>query len=1372
MMSRSKNLFLFFLFVFHFTLSSAQNQPIPLKFNYLTVDEGLSHTDANDIAQDNKGFIWIATYFGISRYDGYAIKKFYNTNEPVHNAFKNRVRSICSDENGRLWLGTEDGLQCFDPKAERYLDFKHLAKYVAPPITKLVKPQGDKLYALTGNILRVYKISGDSILEDRLSMPRGTFFSDFFFYKSVLYLTGNNGLWALDQDNIFKKIAVAGIPTALSHIFIDSQGNFLLSDNNNVFLALKEQNLKLHKSFAGNGSIRDIRQGGQMDYWVNTGAALLRLDKDLNFIQKVDNESSLNGLNSRSLEKIFIDRSQCLWVCSFGGGINYCDLNQKLFYTIRRTRGEANSLSGNHIRSILEDGNKLYIGTTANGLNLYNFATKRYTYYNTANSAVKLKSDMVICLTFDREHNLWVGGGAGIDILKPGGRALWKPKGYEKFPKYVIETLSMDCYGNIWFGNHANSFGVIWKDDKGVYQVKYYDEGYFILTDESKPQMFISSTNGLKRVLFDERGNIIHTFRYRASSGTNSLTSDYIYPVCKQADGIYWIGTIGGGLNRLTVNLKTNAYTIKRYGTKNGIFNDIESMEIDHAGNIWMGENGLLRFDPKTEKLIRYDKNDGMQGNSFKNNASFKGADGRLYFGGINGLNYFYPNQIRLSKIEAMPVLTDILINNQKPGLIASDSLKNSIKEAISYAHDLELSHLQNNFIISFSSMDYANPLKCKYRYKLIGFDKEWRYTDGHNPTAAYSNLNYSNYKFALEATNIDGIWGKSKAELNITVIPPWWKSDLAKALYSILAISGLAGIYVYQSRWHLLKREIELRAVNEQKREEMHQQRTELYQQQLQFFTNISHEFRTPLTLILGPLEQLVSKNKYTELSNSYQLMLRNTKRLMNLLSELMNFKKTLDNIIKLNVQPLAIRDFYTGLASEFQELANGKDINFKLIDHTGTKQAERLVGLFDKPILEKILFNLLNNAFKYTEAGGEVSFEVFFDLEQYKPSFKNEFQLLNKDYRAKKYIYFAVGDTGIGISGDAIHKIFDRYYRISRDQLGSGIGLALVKSLTQLHKGDIYLYSERYKGTEIIVGIPWGEENYAEAGVTSLEGDLAPQLEPVDNSILIPLLLETNHDREDLRNKKRILIVDDNEELRFFLRQTFEKHFYIYEAANGLEGLEIAIEQVPDLIVSDVMMPVMDGITFCKSVKEQFEISHIPFIILSAKDTLGSKVEGMESGADYYFGKPLNMELLFLTVQNIIEQGEKLKQRYSRGYLVEAKELVRTEKDKEFLQKILDVIEENIQDPNLDVDYLCRYLCISRTKLYQKIKGVSDLSVGEFIRTIRLKKAINIMTHEDVSMTEVVDRIGLQSSSNFARAFKNHYGQSPMQFIKSLKK
>ena len=1377
--------YLLFLALFLFLTKDGLSQSFPYRINYLTVDDGLSHTDANDIAQDEKGFIWIATFFGLDRYDGYHIKKYYNSNEPINNAFKNRISCIYPDSDGNIWLGTEAGLQRFDAKTETYIDYKDIDNN-RPIFSKIYKPKGNVLFGLSGDQIRIYDLKDRIITEKKLNAPKGFRCSDMTADKNgTLYLTSNLGLWTLNKNGEFKQVLIDALPESeLSRVYFDDANNLIVTAGKKMLLtsvlppktSTAERHFTFTEQFSApdNKSIMGVQKKGDYEYWINTGSNLFRLNKNLKLVQIINNKDSFSNLNSNTLTKMFIDRSECMWVCTFGGGVNYFNLNEKLFYTLQNNPQNTNSLSGNHIRSVMVNGNEVWIGTTANGLNLYNLKTQNYTHYNSADSSLGLKSNEITALTLDDEQNLWIGSSAGIDILRPDKKTFWRPPGYEDFPKYVIDAFTKDYYGNIWFGNHSDRFGVIWKDAQNNYQVNYYGAaGYFIFADKNKPQLFISSTEGLKRIIVDKEGKIIKEFNYRASSKPNSLSSNYTYPICKQNDSTYWIGTIGGGLNRLTLG-DDNSYKIKVYDGKYGIFNDVESMEIDDDGTIWMGGNGLERFNPKTEELIRYDKKDGLQGNSFKVNSSFKGADGRLYFGGINGLNYFFPSQIKPNKIPAKPVLTDILINNSQPSYRKTDSTEALIKQSISYCKEISLNYLQNNFVISFSAMHFANPLKCKYRYKLEGFDKNWKYTDGKNPSAAYNNLDYNSYRFILQASNNDGIWNKDTAETVFKITPPWWKSTLAKFLYILLVFMALIGIYIYQARWYRLKREIEVRAVNEQKREEMHRQKEELYQQQLMFFTNISHEFRTPLTLILGPLENLISQNKDSSLNNSYQLMLKNAKRLINLISELMNFKKVTDSLIKLQVQPVVINQFCKDLASEFSNLSAGKDIQFKMLDYILKEDQRPVTAWLDIQILEKILFNLLNNSFKYTDAGGEITFEIAMGRDRFKPAFAKGFKILNETHQAEEYIYFRVADTGIGISEESISKIFERYYRISRNHLGSGVGLALVKSLTLLHKGNVYVYSEREKGTEIIIAIPWEEHNYTASEKVEKGTALKTQLEAVDNSVEAPLTDDSKnmHQPKTLKNRKNILLVDDNRELRAFLTEVFESQYNILAAENGIEAIEVATEKIPDLIISDVMMPKMDGIELCKIMKEKFETSHIPFIILSAKDALGNKIKGMESGADYYFAKPLSTELLLLTVNNIFDQREKLKEHYNNNYLSEATELVESEKDKAFLNKVINIIETNMQDPDLSVDYLCDHLFISRTKLYQKIKGISDQSVGEFIRTIRLKKAIQIMTHESVTMAEVADRIGLQSSSNFSRTFKREYGKSPLQFIKALKK
>ncbi|MEO7524264.1 MAG: two-component regulator propeller domain-containing protein, partial [Ferruginibacter sp.] len=642
--------------IFHLVLS----QSFPYKFNYITVDDGLSHTDANDIAQDRKGYIWIATNFGLDRYDGYSIKKFYNTNVPLNNAFKNRVFRIYPDDNGNLWLATEDGLQRFNPETEKYTDFTANNEKNSPVFWKLFKPGKDLIYRFANYKVKLYSIKSDKLEEQQLDTPANVQFLDMLADRNgTLYFASDKGLWKLDSNRKFVNIAVSGLARGnLSNLFFDKNNNLLITAGNTVFLTGEnpqiQKTLKIKKSFICKDSkqIQSITGGNSMDYWINTGSGLIRLDSRLNFIQTINSKSAQQSLNSNGLINVFIDRTDCLWVGTAGGGVNYCDLNQKLFYTLQHIPGEQNSLTGDHIKSVKEDGENLWIGTGANGLNHYDLKTQKFTAYDSHTSTVKLKSDEISSLTLDDDRNLWIGSASGIEILRPDRKTLWKPPGYDKFPTVSIVTLVKDVYGNIWFGNLEMS-GVIWKDKHGYYQIKYYSEAHFILSDKEKPILFFSTRHGIKQVFIDSQGNINKTLRYQASGKPNSISSNYVSPIAKQNDSTYWVGTIGGALNRLSMPLNDASYTVKLFGSSYGVFNDVESLEIDNKGNIWMGGDGLEYLNPTTGKLIRYDKNDGLQGNSFKVHASSKGADGRLYFGGIKGLNYFYPDQIKPNRIGA-----------------------------------------------------------------------------------------------------------------------------------------------------------------------------------------------------------------------------------------------------------------------------------------------------------------------------------------------------------------------------------------------------------------------------------------------------------------------------------------------------------------------------------------------------------------------------------------------------------------------------------------------------------------------------------------------------------------------------------------------
>ncbi|HEY0053833.1 MAG TPA: two-component regulator propeller domain-containing protein [Pedobacter sp.] len=1346
----------------------------PLNFRHLTVDNGLSHTDAKDIKQDRSGFIWIATLYGLDRYDGYSIKQYYNNVDLPNNAFKNRIWSLYPDEDGKIWLATEAGIECFDSKKEKFLtinDSKRNAYKVRH--TNIIKLKNNRIFTLSNNKPNLYKINNSKLLKLNIQIPNVKFNNAIENGAGDIWLVSDRSIWLLDLNNKLKKISdivdeeasryyISKIYRTNTHLILVDHNKILVFDN---LLSTKFSRIKSIKQIEirSVSSILDVVQDHRGNYWVSTSNGLFLYSNTFKLLKRITAEHVIDGLTTNRTETLFIDRSQCLWIGTFGGGINYLDLNAKLFYKVQHSPGSSNTLSGNHIRAVLEENkSSLWIGTNENGLDHYNPITGQFTHFNNSTNP-SLDRQAINALAIDKDGLLWIGTEKGIRVLNKNRTKFINLPNSSKFPNYQIESLSIDYYGNIWFGSIEGNFGSIYKSASG-YITKIFGASHSIYADPDQPQIFASTVNGIKHILIDSKGSIQREYRYGSTNEPGSLTSNYVWPIKKHTDSTLWIGTIGGGLNFVKL-LPNGKYKAQNYRYTLNAFNDVECIELDTKGNVWIGGRGLGVLNQKTNRITVYDKNDGLQSNSFKVGASCTGEDGRLYFGGINGLNYFFPDSIKVNQILSHSRFTDLSINNK---ICEIGEVGKPLQTSVAYSKAAHLSYLENNFVISFSAMHFANPIKCQYRYKLVGFDKDWKYTNGNNPSAKYSNLDYNNYRFVLQSSNNDGKWSPTQSSLNISISPPWWKSTALKTFYIIILCLGLIGAYIYQAKILTLKSELRVKELEERKREEIHQHREELYQQQLEFFTNVSHEFRTPLTLILGPLEALVKHSGESAYQRSYELMYRNAKRLVNLINELMNFRKVSESTIHLRVIQFDLADFVDAMHEEFNDLAKKKNILFET-----KRPTNEAISWVDPQIIEKIIFNLLTNSFKYTDPHGEVTFEVFDDKELFKPQYANEYKITN-DFRASSYVYFKITDTGVGISNESIGQIFDRYFRVSKENIGSGIGLSLVKSLTVLHKGDLYVYSEENKGTQIIIAIPNKKDDYLEEELnTNNSTNTSINLEKIDKDV------EYNDSAQSVfqpiepiyEGSYHILIVEDNHELRDFLKNTLSRYYRVSDASNGEIGLQKALESSPDLIISDVMMPVMNGIEFCRHVKGNLEISHIPFVLLSAQDELESKLDGMRSGADYYFSKPLSVDLLIISIKSIFEQRQKLKIRYTQDHYSEAIALVHNDKDKDFLNKLINIIEVNMHDSDLDVDFLCQNLYTSRTKLYQKINAVTGQSIGEFIRTVRLKKAAHIMTHEDVTLNEVINRIGIQSISYFSRAFKKEFGESPSQFIKKLK-
>jgi signal transduction histidine kinase/ligand-binding sensor domain-containing protein len=1073
---------------FLFTLLNGINlaaQQHPFKFSHLSVENGLSHTDTKDVGQDKLGFIWIATLSGLNRYDGHVIKKFYNTNVPKSNALKNRIRDFYIDGNDKIWIGSEGGIQFFDPRAEKYTDVDNVNRNVNTVVDRIFVLKNSILAVFTENRPRLFVIKGKMLTDISLRYPPGVRFTDMIHdnYGNI-WLASNKGLWLLDRSFRFRHFDIrdgSGAPIQyLNKVFVNRLGQLLITAGTTIVLVKVQSQdpllpmgsyvLKLsplqYLPIKGCTGIMDIIQDKNLDYWVSTNGGLFLLNRVFGIKQIISAENYDNGLVTNRIGKLMIDRSECLWVCSSVPGIYICDLNAKPFYILKHSANR-NSLSGNFIRAVLEEGRRLWIGTSGNGLNEYDFQTLKFKHYTTKSSPLKLKTDEVSTLTLDNDSNLWIGTGNGIQILNKKHNALLKPAGYEKLPSGYISSLVKDCYGNIWFcGDYT--FGSITCDKKKIYQVKYQENiiAHRIWADNASPELFVSTTHGLLRMIIDSSGNVVKTFKYSANDQVNPLSSDYVYQVQKRNDSIYSIGTIGGGLNCLILK-KDNTYKITAYGSRYGIFNDVEATEFDNKGNIWMGGDGLIRFNLNTKQLTRFDKNDGLQGNSFKVDASYKGKDGRLYFGGPNGLNYFFPDSIKNNPILARPIFTDLLINNKKVviahGRTSLD--ENILEEPVSYSKTLRLNYRQNNFVISFSAMHYANPKKCQYRYRLIGFDKEWKFADGNNPTASYNNLDYNDYSFVVEATNNDGVWSRNKAVIPITVIPPWWKSTPAKSVYLILFLSALIGVYIYQAQWYRLKRELSMRNLEEKKQEELYQQQVNLSQQikeknnvlqEADEFKNklvsiLAHDFRSPLVSTISIARLMRDNQHFTEeeMELFYSDIEKDATHMLKSFDTILQWIRQQLSGYQFNAEILMLHDLFDeSMALLAQQMETKKIIFCNQIP-------QEMTLISDKEILQFINRNLLANAIKFSPDGGRITIGCE----------KNETNLT-----------ISVSDDGPGISETSLATLFSVSSQAGHStHMGAGIAMSMCKDFIKRLDGRIWAENKKPNGAIFYYNIPF---------------------------------------------------------------------------------------------------------------------------------------------------------------------------------------------------------------------------------------------------------------------------------------------------------
>jgi ligand-binding sensor domain-containing protein/DNA-binding response OmpR family regulator/two-component sensor histidine kinase len=1337
---------IFSLWFFAIGLSSTRAQQ-SLIFTNLTVENGLSQNSVMAIAQDSTGLIWLGTRQGVNRYDGYHFKNYskHHTNKKGNE--QEEITSLITDYLGTLWAGTTNGLQKYNLKKDRFEKVEQLHNQL---IELLFQDDQHNLWVGTQRGLKLlvdrnhYKFK-TFLFSNKIDDPINNIYtickdkSNHFWVGTgggLIQATYKKGIFSFKKISFIKQ-GMSGYITAIAK---DSNQNTWVGTSNGLYLLNNSGQLSKtfvhtegNKSSLVHNDIRELMPDKNGAMWIGTQNGLSIFNpKSNSFFNYQHDPETTGSISHNSIHHLFKDRTQNIWIGTYFGGVNVIyPVSTK--FKIYRNGKSSTSISGNVVSGIAEGKpNQLWIGTEGAGINLLNKTSYTFSSYkhDPANFS-SISSNLVKVLAKDKYNpsNVIIGTHRGvINILNTATGKFQRIENVKDAKGTIgsaeIIALAYDMDGLLWIGS-LNGLSTL-QSKNGVYPSKTLrsplnsilkNKGILNLFVDSKNNLWIGTSTNLFR--YNLRNKKLNNFSQ--ANSLDSLQSDYINCVTESKNGDILVGTNSGGLS--IYNAESN--TFKSYTENNGLINNnVLGIVEDNSGNLWISTaNGLSEFNPLTKRFRNYTKSDGLAGNEFNNRSYFKDSQGEIFFGGINGLTSFFPSEIQSNNYVSPLVFTSLRLFNK---LVEVDEENGILNNNLNLIDELDFSYDQNNFTIEFSLLNYVKPDKNRYAYKLEGYDKDWKYDS--TPIASYTNLPSGNYRFVVKGNNNDGIPGSAMRTLNIHIKPAPWLSWWAYLCYFIILSSILFLTLRYFFIRALLKR-------------------TENVQQmKLQFFTHVSHEIRTPLTLILGPLESLLKNTTHLpELHKQVVPIKNNADRLLRLVTELMDFRKTETGNMKLHLEEVDVVQFMQRIFDAFKDLAFSKHINYRIDTPT-----EPIKIWIDSIQLEKVFYNLLSNAFKFTKNNGNISVTV-------------------KEFGQQ--IAIEVRDNGIGIPEASKDKLFSDFFQIESsgsNHIGSGIGLALSKSIVVAHGGKITIESRRETAEKR------GDTKFT---VTLNKGQLkvdanAEKPESISNGNTeethVHIHTEPAITEKMATYEETVLLVEDNREIRTMLCGFLSPFYHVIEAENGQLGWETATEQLPDLVICDIMMPVMDGLALCGNLKTDGRTAHIPVILLTAMDSHLQKVDGLETGADIYITKPFSTELLLLNVRNLLQARKAMRKKYTEEVNLKPQDITINKTDHEFMLKVVQFVDNKMADQDFVIQDLADEVGMSQPVLYKKIRAVTDLSVNDFIKSIRLKKALSLLETNQYTISEISYLVGFNDAKYFSREFKKQFGDTPKSYLK----
>ena len=1363
-----------------------------IKFIRYSTKMGLSSNTQRCVTQDKEGFIWIGTGDGLNRFDGYTFKVYRKSTNDTLSLRSNIISCLYTDSNGNLWVGTyRGGLSCYNKDKD---NFTSCTSLTGNDIQTIAEDKYHRLWIGTSLGLYMFEPKKNHLVHYAANLENP------LDPKTV----ANNNIDKIVVDDETLWIAyAAGILSALnttsmkykhyklfdvsSHETADFSVNCLVLDESNIWISTWSKGIWIFDKTSGkcrpyevekNQYINFILKDNKNRLWYSPeskGLVLVDGEKRINY--QVD-DFDRNSISSNLLSNIFQDRQGNLWITSKLGDLNYV-IPDNPFHNWYKDPSSKYELNSNLINSVIEDSrNRIWVGYEEGGIDILDAKNIHPKIHIKGDKSSGLGDGPVMDIYESKNGIIWIGKYLnGLKKYNETTRSFTSYQHKENDQGSIagndIRNISEDSKGNLWiaihgggvdkFNPHTEKFTHHRHDDAKPLTSILSDWTFTSLCDK-QDNIWVGTVSGVS--VISEKSELVKQYTISGKDGF-SLSNDLIQKIFVDSKNYVWIGTVDG-LNKLD----PATGIIKKYFEKDGLPVNfiIDILEDDHY-NLWISTTkGLSRFSPETEIFKNFSVQDGLATDEFNKFASFKNKKGEMYFGGRDGLTRFHPDSIKLNKFKPPVYITDFKLFNQtiQP---KKDSISKGffLPKQIIYCKEITLDHDQNVITLEFAALNFLNLEKNQYKYKLEGFDDDWTLA-GYKRDVTYTNLDPGEYNFKVIASNNDGIWNTEGASLKIIVQPPFWRTYWAYAFYFMISILLLYLFRKFTLHEAAIKRKLELEELQIQKLHEM-----DLLK--MQFFANVSHEFRTPLTLIVGPIEKLLHEAKDGLQQIQLKLIHRNASRLLRLINQLMDFRKIEEARLELNLTKNDIVLFIKEIADTFNQDAKQRNINFNYISSHPSYEI-----WFDADKLDKIIYNLLTNAFKYIHDNGRITISLNLnDSSEISRSLSSEAGLIqnvnlkdNGNHSPEnKTFKITVKDSGIGIPKEAQSKIFDRFYQVKNTltSQGTGIGLSLTYELVKLHQGNITVESEPNMGTEFIVALPlWLNENelpklsavYEKTKINNNGDGKEILIEEANGQIYSPA------EGTKINNKlQKVLIIEDNADMRLFVKNEFMESYNVFEAHNGLVGLQKSFEEIPDAIICDVMMPGMDGYEVCRTLKNDERTSHIPIVMLTAKSSEQHTIEGFESGADDYVAKPFSSALLKIRIKNLIESRSLLRKKFVKEPFAAFSKISPSKTDEKLLEKAYSIVERNLNNPGFDVNDFAFEIGMSRTQLYRKINAISGQSVKEFIRIIRLKKAAELLLSDDNNISEVAYATGFNSLSYFTTSFTEYFGMNPSKYI-----